>query len=74
MLIPSLVRVEGAADNIRQAVLDANVYNLTLPLPERVDVLIVGSGGGSAEDLWAFNDEMLARHPGERDTGLSRRA
>ncbi len=61
VLIPSLVQGEGAADNIRQAVLDANVYNLTLPLPERIDVLIVGRGGGSAEDLWAFNDEMLAR-------------
>lgn len=61
LLIPTLVQGEGAADSIRQAVNDANEYNRGLAVGERLDVLIVGRGGGSAEDLWAFNDEMLAR-------------
>ncbi len=61
LLIPTLVQGESAADSIRQAIVDANAYNLGLPLADRIDVLIVGRGGGSAEDLWAFNDEQLAR-------------
>jgi exodeoxyribonuclease VII large subunit len=55
------VQGEGAADSIRAAVTGVNEYNRTLELHEKIDVLIVGRGGGSAEDLWAFNDEMLAR-------------
>ncbi len=61
LLIPALVQGEGAADSIRAAVTGVNEYNRTLVEHERIDVLIVGRGGGSAEDLWAFNDEMLAR-------------
>lgn len=61
LLAPTFVQGEGAADSIRQAVLDLNAYNLIVAESERIDVLIVGRGGGSAEDLWAFNDEMLAR-------------
>ncbi len=61
LLIPAQVQGEGSADNIRRAVTDANNYNLLLEAPDRIDVLIVGRGGGSAEDLWAFNDEALAR-------------
>ena len=61
LLIPALVQGEGAADSIRDAVKCVNDYNRTLALLHRIDVLIVGRGGGSAEDLWAFNDEMLAR-------------
>lgn len=61
VLAPATVQGEGAADSIRRAVEGLNKYNLALPVNERIDVLIVGRGGGSAEDLWAFNDEMLAR-------------
>jgi len=61
LLIPALVQGEGAADSIRKAVTGVNEYNRTLAAHEKIDVLIVGRGGGSAEDLWAFNDEMLAR-------------
>lgn len=61
LLVPALVQGEGAADSLRRAVTDVNRYNRSLSGPERIDVLIVGRGGGSAEDLWAFNDEMLAR-------------
>jgi exodeoxyribonuclease VII large subunit len=61
LLIPTPVQGEGAADSIRRAVSDLDRYNLSLAARERIDVLIVGRGGGSAEDLWAFNDEALAR-------------
>lgn len=49
------VRVQGAEapDEISAAIRYANVYKLA-------DVLIVGRGGGSIEDLWAFNDERVA--------------
>ncbi len=61
LLIPTLVQGEGAADSIRTAVVGVNAYNSSLPPSDKIDVMIVGRGGGSAEDLWAFNDEMLAR-------------
>jgi exodeoxyribonuclease VII large subunit len=61
LLIPALVQGEGSADSIRQAITDVNAFNSGLPGTHRIDVMIVGRGGGSAEDLWAFNDEMLAR-------------
>lgn len=61
LLIPTLVQGEGAADSIRHAVTNANEYNRQLAAGDKIDVLIVGRGGGSAEDLWAFNDETLAR-------------
>jgi len=61
LLAPSAVQGEGAADSIRTAIENINAYNETLDAAERIDVMIVGRGGGSAEDLWAFNDEALAR-------------
>lgn len=61
VLVPTLVQGEGSADSIRRAIVDANEYNRTLDDAEKIDVMIVGRGGGSAEDLWAFNDELLAR-------------
>ncbi len=50
------VRVQGdtAAAEIAQAIKEFNEYG-------KVDVLIVGRGGGSLEDLWAFNEEIVAR-------------
>lgn len=50
------VRVQGAEapGEIASAIRYANHYNLA-------DLLIVGRGGGSIEDLWAFNDEMVAQ-------------
>ena len=49
------VRVQGveAPDEIAGAIRYANIHNLA-------DLLIVGRGGGSIEDLWAFNDERVA--------------
>ena len=52
-LFPCLVQGENASKDIKEKVLQADQYNL--------DVLIVGRGGGSFEDLNCFNDEELAR-------------
>jgi len=54
ILNPVKVQGEGAAQEIAQAINDFNRYNLA-------DVLIVGRGGGSIEDLWAFNEEIVAK-------------
>lgn len=51
------VQGDGAKDEIAEAIRLMN----RLPLDERPDVLIVGRGGGSMEDLWAFNEEVVAR-------------
>ena len=54
VLAPARVQGDGAAAEIAQGVRELNALG-------GVDVIIVGRGGGSLEDLWAFNDEMLAR-------------
>jgi len=54
VVAPAKVQGDGAAQEIAQGVRELNALG-------GVDVIIVGRGGGSLEDLWAFNDEMLAR-------------
>lgn len=54
LLYPVKVQGEGAAAEIARAIADFNEYG-------GVDTLIVGRGGGSLEDLWAFNEEIVAR-------------
>lgn len=54
VLKPVQVQGAGAAEQIAQAV---DFFNARYP----VDVLIVGRGGGSLEDLWAFNEEAVVR-------------
>lgn len=54
ILIPTLVQGEEAAGNISKAIKKFNEL-------KNVDVIIVGRGGGSIEDLWAFNEEIVAR-------------
>ena len=53
ILYPALVQGEGAAESI--------VRGIHLLEKADVDVIIVGRGGGSIEDLWAFNEEIVAR-------------
>lgn len=53
VLYPALVQGEGAADSIVRGIQALEKYG--------VDVMIVGRGGGSVEDLWAFNEEPVAR-------------
>jgi exodeoxyribonuclease VII large subunit len=54
VIAPAKVQGDGAAQEVAQGVRELNALG-------DVDVIIVGRGGGSLEDLWAFNDEMLAR-------------
>lgn len=54
LIYPVRVQGEGAALEIARAIDDMNRQHLA-------DVLIVGRGGGSLEDLWAFNEEVVAR-------------
>lgn len=53
ILYPALVQGEGAAESIVSGITALDAMHL--------DVIIVGRGGGSIEDLWAFNEEMVAR-------------
>ena len=55
LLWPVPVQGEGAAEKIAAAVAGFNA------LPEPPDLLIVARGGGSIEDLWAFNEEVVVR-------------
>lgn len=52
-LFPALVQGDGAKEDIVKRIMQANEYDL--------DTLIIGRGGGSIEDLWAFNEEIVAR-------------
>lgn len=53
ILYPALVQGEGAASSIAKGIETLDKHG--------VDVIIVGRGGGSIEDLWAFNEEIVAR-------------
>ncbi|MBI3189620.1 MAG: exodeoxyribonuclease VII large subunit [Ignavibacteriales bacterium] len=54
ILYPVKVQGTGAAEEIATAIKDFNKFG-------DIDVLIIGRGGGSLEDLWAFNEEVVAR-------------
>ena len=57
---PVVVQGDAAAGQVAAAVRGFNAMTPDGPIP-RPDILIVARGGGSVEDLWAFNDEALAR-------------
>ncbi len=61
VIVPTLVQGDRAGEQIARAIGLANEFNLNASSAEQIDVLIVGRGGGSAEDLWAFNEETVAR-------------
>ena len=61
---PVLVQGEGAAEQIVEAIAGFNRLKPDGPVP-RPDVLIVARGGGSLEDLWAFNEENVVRAAAE---------
>lgn len=53
-LYPAQVQGQGAAESTAQAIMLANAIG-------EADVILCGRGGGSMEDLWAFNEEVVAR-------------
>lgn len=55
---PSRVQGDGAADEVASAVRLLNHFHTTGELP--LDAIVLGRGGGSTEDLWAFNEEVVA--------------
>ncbi|MEH7253542.1 exodeoxyribonuclease VII large subunit [Neobacillus niacini] len=54
LVLPALVQGEKAAPSIARAIEKANKM-------DELDILIIGRGGGSIEELWAFNEEVVAR-------------
>ena len=54
LVYPVKVQGDGAAQEIAQAIDELNRYQMA-------DLLIIGRGGGSIEDLWAFNEEVVAQ-------------
>lgn len=55
LIIPALVQGQGAAQSIAQGIAAAQ------RVQPAIDVLVVGRGGGSMEDLWPFNEEIVVR-------------
>ena len=65
LFVPVRVQGEGAGQEIARAIALLNEYHRQAlrdgRFDDRVDAIIVGRGGGSIEDLWAFNEEEVAR-------------
>ncbi len=55
---PSRVQGEGAAEEVAAAIRLLNHFHATREVP--LDAIVIGRGGGSIEDLWAFNEEAVA--------------
>ncbi|NVO17130.1 MAG: exodeoxyribonuclease VII large subunit [Rhodoplanes sp.] len=66
---PVRVQGEGAAEEIAAAIRGFNALPEGGPIP-RPDLLIVARGGGSIEDLWAFNEEVVVRAAADSDIAL----
>ena len=66
---PVLVQGKGAAEQVAAAIRGFNALDGTSAVP-RPDLLIVARGGGSIEDLWAFNEEIVARAVAESEIPL----
>ncbi len=60
ILFPSLVQGEDAPNSLVKAIALANSEEVER-IVGKIDVLIIGRGGGSIEDLWAFNEEIVVR-------------
>ncbi|MCO4792175.1 MAG: exodeoxyribonuclease VII large subunit [Bacteriovoracaceae bacterium] len=60
LLSPALVQGDAAPNSIRKALHNVIKYSLEASEDKKIDVIVLTRGGGSMEDLWAFNDEALA--------------
>jgi exodeoxyribonuclease VII large subunit len=60
LVVPALVQGDGAPNSIRSALFNTIKYSMNAAAEEKIDLIILARGGGSLEDLWAFNDEALA--------------
>jgi len=69
LLWPVIVQGDGAAEQVARAI---NGFNACVPdgVVPRPDLLIVARGGGSLEDLWAFNEEVVVRAVAESNIPL----
>lgn len=66
---PVKVQGEGSGEEVAAAIRGFNAVGPDDPMP-RPDILIVARGGGSLEDLWSFNDEIVVRAAAESDIPL----
>ena len=60
LVSPSLVQGEDAPQSLRKALANLISYSIKAKEHEKLDAIVLTRGGGSLEDLWAFNDEGLA--------------
>ncbi len=61
VLHPTRVQGQDASDEIVGAIHGLNRYSMSLPPERRLGAILITRGGGSLEDLWAFNEESVAR-------------
>ncbi|MDO9182945.1 MAG: exodeoxyribonuclease VII large subunit [Bacteriovorax sp.] len=60
VVLPTLVQGDEAPKSIRASLHNIIKYSLSAPVEKKIDIIVLARGGGSLEDLWAFNDEGLA--------------
>ncbi len=60
LLSPALVQGDGAPESIIKALHRVLLYDQSASEEQKIDLIVLTRGGGSMEDLWAFNDEALA--------------
>ena len=60
LVIPAVVQGADAPRSIRSALHNVIKYSLEVETSKKIDLIVIARGGGSLEDLWAFNDEGLA--------------
>jgi exodeoxyribonuclease VII large subunit len=60
LVIPTVVQGDDAPRSIRASLYKVLKYSMDAPADKKIDLIVFARGGGSLEDLWAFNDEGLA--------------